>query len=280
MTAIYPLRPRRNDRRLVRDRWFILRRLSASIRAMPDFLIVGAMKGGTSSLFNYLIQHPMIVPPIRKELHFFGSGFHAGKSEAWYRAHFPIQARLRGGKITGEATPGYMYYPGAADRLAAHVPNARLIVVLRNPVERAISHYFHEIRMGREFLPIDEAMAAEDTRLALAARDPGGIETYMAASYKTRGVYADQIERLRRLFPPKQILVLGSGDLFADPRRTTNAALEFLGLEPASTPNEFAVKNSGGDRPPVPDRVRSDLEAFFAPRNERLFNLLGRRLDW
>lgn len=264
----------------MRDRRFFARRLSAPIRSLPDFLIVGAMKSGTSSLFNYLMQHPKIVPPIRKELHFFGPGFHAGKSETWYRAHFPSKARLWGGKITGEATPGYMFYPGAADRLAAHVPNARLIVVLRDPVERAISHYFHEIRMGREFLPIDEAMAAEDTRLALAARDPHGIETYMHASYKTRGVYADQIERLRKLFPPERILVLGSGSLFADPRRTTAAALEFLGLEPAATPQEFAVKNSGENRTPVPDRVRSDLEAFFVPRNERLFEILERRLHW
>ena len=226
-----PLRSRSDDRRLVRGRAFRRRRLTAPLRAVPDFFVVGAMKSGTSSLFHYLCQHPLVAAPLRKEVHYFSHGRHLGKTDGWYRAHFPLRVRMAPGAITGEATPDYMYDPEVPARLAAMAPRARLIVILRDPVERAISHYHHEVRMGREYLPIEEAMAVEEERLASArAAGPEGRETWMHACYKARGRYAEQIERLRATFPPERILILGNNLLFRDPEQVMAQTLGFLGL--------------------------------------------------
>lgn len=275
------LRPRLDDPRLKRDRRFPLRRLTAPLRALPDFLIVGAMKSGTSSLYTYLCQHPSVRPPVRKELHYFTVGHRSGKTDAWYSANFPLRARLRGGAVTGEATPGYMFEPEAVRRMAALVPEAKLIVLLRDPVERAISQYFHERRMGREYLPIDEAMAAEEERLAEAQRQGvDGLETWLHASYKRRGLYADQIETLYDAYPREQVLILGSRTLFATPAAALDEVLTFLGLQTAPTGVRFEAKNESDNRTSVPESLRDELAEFFAPHNARLFDLIGRRLDW
>lgn len=277
----HPLNLRREDRRLRRDPAFLRRRLTAPWRAMPDFFVVGAMKAGSSSLFHYLQQHPLIARPKRKELHYFSHGRNLGKTDGWYRAHFPLRARMADGAITGEGTPDYMYDPDVPAQLAARVPHARLIALLRDPVNRAVSHYHHEVRMGREYLPIEEAMAVEEERLASAqAAGPAACETWMHACYKRRGHYAEQIERLRGAFPPERLLILDSGTLFRDPGQVMAQALDFLGLPSRDVAFDFPVKNSGGERPEIPDRLRADLEAYFAPHNDRLARLLGRRPDW
>ncbi len=270
----HALRPRADDRRLVRDRSFALRRLTAPLRALPDFLIVGEMKCGTSSLFDHLRRHSLVAPPLRKELHYFGHGVRHGKGEGWYRAHFPRRARLRGGALTGEATPGYLYEPGAAERLAALIPRARLIVLLRDPVERAISHYYHELRMGREHLPIAEAMRLEETRLAEArAAGEEGMETLLHASYKDRGRYADSLGRLFRLFPREQVLVMDGETLFRDPAAAVTRVSKFLGLPAAEVPH-LPARNRGLNREPVDPELRAELEEFFRPHQARLSALL------
>lgn len=135
--------------------------------------------------------------------------------------------------------------------------------------------------MGREYLPIDEAMALEEERLAAArAAGEAGRETWLHACYKTRGIYADQILNLRQSFPAGQILVLGSGTLFRTPERALSEALAFLGLPPADTPVRFGVKNSGGPRSDIPDNVLADLRDFFAPHEKRLAEILGEVPDW
>jgi hypothetical protein len=277
----YPLQPRRDDRRLVREDGFRLRLLTAPLRALPHFLIVGAMKSGTSSLFHCIRQHPMVASPFRKEVHYFSHGVRHGRGDGWYRAHFPLRMRLRPGTLTGEATPDYMFDREAVAGLAARLPRARLIVILRDPVERAISHYFHECRMGREYLPLEQALAVEDERLE-AARHLGeaGVETLMHASYKARGRYAEQLETLRRHVPPERILVLGSATLFRTPERALGEVFDFLGLPPPPSPPRLEVKNAGTNRTEVSDAVREGLAETFRDDNERLFALLGRKLDW
>lgn len=132
----YPLNPRTDDQRLKRRRKFWLNRLTARRRALPDFLLVGEMKSGTSSLFHYLQMHPLVAPPVRKEVHFFTIGY--SKGAGWYRAHFPLKSNIPAGGITGEGCPGYFFAPGVEHRIHDLLPNARLIVLLRDPVERAI----------------------------------------------------------------------------------------------------------------------------------------------
>src|SRR5215470_750369 len=138
----------------VRSARFAARRATASARALPDFLIIGAQKAGTTSLYAYLTAHRDVRPAGRKEVHYFDLGFTAGAElgEGWYRSMFPLRARLaldgrRTGRPvrTGEASPYYLFHPAAPQRAAALVPEARLLVLVRDPVERAWSHYRHEV---------------------------------------------------------------------------------------------------------------------------------------
>ena len=277
---LHLMRPRRDDRRLARPPAFALRRMTAPLRAMPDFLVAGAMKAGTSSLFAYLLRHPLILPPLRKEVHYFTAGHRAGLNEAWYRAHFPLRIRLRGGRIAGEATPGYMFEPDAVERIAARLPDIRIIVVLREPVARAVSHWRHEVAMGRETLPFAEAVAAEDGRRRAAGRaGAAGHETVVHASYKARGRYLEQILALESAIPRDRILVLGSGALARTPEQAVGAALRHLGLPPAALGLPLN-RNASRDRRPVPEAALSALRAEFAPHNARLFDHLGFRPDW
>lgn len=279
--GLYPMRPRTDDQRLRRGRGFPLRTATAHLRALPDFLIVGAMKSGTSSLFNYLSQHPLIVPPVRKETHYFSLGYRLGKGEDWYRAHFPLKIALNGGKITGEATPGYMFEPDVPARIAKALPAARIIVVLRNPVERAISHYAHEVAMGREYLPFEDAIACEEDRLAAAmAAGEEGYETFIHASYKKRGLYFEQIHFLEQQFDRDQIMILGSGALFAKANDTMEELSDFLGLPGMPVPYDFTARNRSDEKPSVPQSAISALQQYFAEPNEKLFAHLGRELAW
>ncbi|GAA3973990.1 sulfotransferase family protein [Allohahella marinimesophila] len=274
----HPLKPRLDDKRLKRSKKFWLHRLTAPFRALPEFLIIGEMKSGTSSLFYYLQRHPMIASPLRKEIHFFNIGHRKGLG--WYRAHFPLRKNLTEHQITGEGCPEYLFAPGAAERIQRTIPNARLIVLLRDPVQRAISHYHHEIKMGREYLPLFDALTAEEERINDSdMASPEGLETYLHASYKLRGRYADHLSRLFTIFDRKQVLILGNNELLRDPEAVTNKVYEFLGLERMTGDIDFPKKNVG-NREPVPSEVISYLEEYFEPHNQTLFTLLGKKIDW
>lgn len=271
-----PLRPRL--RRALRRAWFPVRRATACSRPLPDFIIPGAMKAGTTSLFRYLAQHPRILPSSVKEVHYFDASPERG--EAWYRAHFPLARRRPPGSLSGEASPYYLFDPRVAERMAALIPKVKLVVLLRDPTERAISHYLHAVRMGFETLPLFEALQAEEGRMAsLPARERDARPTRVWHSYKSRGHYAEQLARYLEHFPSDQILVLPSEPFFEDPRPTLATVLDFLGL-PDHMPAQLAPLNAGGGERPVEPRVRAYLDAYFAPHNEALRRLLGRDFGW
>ena len=244
-------------------------RLTSAKRALPDFLIIGAQRAGTTSLYSYLAQHRMVVSATRKEIHYFDVSFHKGLS--WYRAHFPLSSSLQQRSsltrsITGEATPNYLFSPSAAERVAAVVPEVKLIVLLRNPVERAHSHWRHTVRAGYEDLGFEEAILHEESR-----NDPH-------YAYLSRGLYASQLERWMAYFDAKQLLVLRSEDLFADSQPTLDQLADFLDV-PVWTPGDlrprFAAKGHGLDA-----ATRADLVEYFEKPNQRLYELLGRDLRW
>lgn len=275
------LQPRHDDRRLRRDVWFNARVATAGLRMVPSFLIVGAMKCGTSTLYHTLKRHPLVLPPLRKETHYFTLGRRMGKNEAWYRAHFPLRHTARRGTVTFEATPGYMFDESVAPAIAAMLPDVRLIVLVRDPVERAISHYFHEVRMGRERLPIEEAMALEDDRLAAARSADGSLsETYYHASYKKRGRYAEQIARLYAHIPEERVLVLGSHTLFERPTEAVATVTRFLGLPDLAIDEPPRRRNAGANRVEVSDELRAGLRPHFEPEREALHTLTGWWPDW
>lgn len=253
-------------------------RLIGKVGRRPDFLIIGTQKGGTTSLYSYLAAHPKVSPAITKEVHYFDFHYHCG--DLWYCAHFvpaawPSALRHR----TGEASPGYLYNPYAAARVAAFAPEVKLIVMLRNPVERAYSHYQMSLRRGREHHPFDAALELEAERLSVE-RERLGVERAFAEgrshrnhSYLARGHYAEQLEGWFEHFPRDQFLILGSEHFFANPAQVHAATMRFLEL-PLQPLQRYRNLNGLG-RSGLEPALRERLETYFAPHNARLERLLG-----
>jgi hypothetical protein len=261
----------------------LARRATAPLRALPHFIIIGTQKGGTTSLYQWLSRHPEVIPPFRKEIHYFDFNFHRG--EHWYRSHFPLASTLRReGAITGEGSPYYVVHPHAARRIAAVAPEARLILVLRNPVSRAISHYWHTIRSRKESLPMAEAFRRETERLdgelaRMVADERYFSYNHHAFSYLHRGHYAEQVARYLEHFDRSQLLVLQSEALFRDGQPAFDRVLSFLELGPHPL-EEMGEANRGAYKGETPPEVREMLKAYFEPHNRRLYDLLGVERPW
>ena len=211
---------------------------------LPDFLGLGVQKGGTTSLHCLLEHHPEVFLPPVKEVHFFSLNFAAG--EAWYHSQF---AGARPGQRCGEITPYYLFHPQVASRVQALLPQAKLIVLLRDPVERALSQYFHSRRHGFEPLELEAALDAEPQRLlnaeaALQAAD-GRHRSHQEHSYLSRSRYEQQIPQWLAAFPAAQLLVLRSEDLFEQPAVVWERLLQFLGLSSFPLPHLHQPANSG-----------------------------------
>lgn len=250
--------------------------------ALPDFIIIGAQKAGTTFLYHLLSQHPYVEPAAKKEVHYFDTGFDKGVD--WYRSHFPQQTwRDEQRVLTGEASPYYLYHPHAARRVAETVPDARLIVLLREPVERAYSDYQHKAREGRDRLDFQEAIETEEERLLGERERMLEDESYQSSEYRrfsylSRGVYVDQLKDWHEFFDREQLLVLESGELFNDPNKTFGRVLEFLGL-PECRPEISDVRNEG-EYEPLDPSIRRRLEEYFEPHNRRLYEYLGKDFGW
>lgn len=252
-------------------------RLLGRFGAQPNFLTLGVQEEGTTSLYRYLALHPRVSPALVKEVHYFD--FHYGCGATWYRAHFAPQARLAArGLRTGEASPEYIFSPDAPQRVAASFPDVKLIVMLRNPVERAYSQYQMSVRRGFETLPFAEALALEPERLAAERL---GVEPAYARgsshrhhSYLAKGHYAEQLEAWFRWLPREQFLILESEAFFRAPAEAYGRTLAFLEL-PEHRLRGYRNLNGWGYTALEPE-VRASLEAYFAPHNARLEALLER----
>jgi len=227
--------------------------------ALPDFVIIGGKKCGTTSLYHLLTQHPYVEPAASKELHFFDAHFDEGTE--WYRRCFPAPRWENGRRtITGEATP-YMPHRLAPERMAEVVPQAWLIALLRNPVDRAHSDYQQVVRKGREPRTFEEAIEGE------------------TSEYLARGVYVDQLLRWSKFFSEEQMLVLKSEDFFERPRETLKLVLDFLDL-PGWEPEASEIRNKGTYTQKMDPATRRRLEDYFEPHNRRLYELLGVDFGW
>lgn len=260
---------------------------TARLRMLPSFVVVSVERGGTTSLYRYLTAHPCIGEAFRKEVHYFDMNFDRGTD--WYRAHFPLRAwsawsRLRhGAGIAGEASPYYLYHPHVPLRLARLLPEVRIVALVRNPVERAYSHYHLNVRQGKEDLPFEEALERENARLGgewekLCTDASYWSERHYQFAYRGRGLYAERLEEWHRHFSAEQILVVRSEDLYADPASVVTRVFHHLGVPPHALTGYKAYNQK-----PYPDlapETRRRLAEFFAPHNERLYALLGRDLEW
>jgi len=258
---------------------------TARWRFLPQFLVIGAQKSGTTSLFKFICQHYQVRPAIRKEVHFFDGGLEPAvdnfqKGPRWYRAHFPLKGGRRR-SITGEASPLYLFNPLAPQRIRRLIPDAKLIAVIRDPVDRAVSHYFHEVRKERETLPMLQAFKAEEERLAPVLNTADyKHDRFLHASYKKRGIYWEQLERYFRCFPKNQLLVLESESFFSRPRAILKQVFAFLRIDAGFSITDTRPRNVRPEKPEVEAGVYDYLAAFFRPHNQALSALVRRRFNW
>jgi hypothetical protein len=259
-------------------------RATSAMRMTPDYLIVGAQRAGTTSLYKYLTQHPDVGRVrLGKGVHYFDTN--ADRSMSWYRSHFPIDParnpfRSRPNHV-GEGCPYYLFHPECADRIDAALPGVKIIAILRDPIERAHSHWAHETARGFETLSFADALDAEPARLAGQAEllvDPSGYSfEHQHHSYAARGQYADQVQRLWDVFGRDRVLIMSSNELFTEPANAYARTLSFIGLEPHSA--RFEVHNARAYSKIEPATAQR-LATTFETSNERLFEMLGDGFDF
>jgi hypothetical protein len=276
-------------RQIGRGAYRRLNAATASYRLKPGFVMIGAQRCGTTSMFLALASHPQVIrPKYRKGVNYFDLNYARG--ENWYRGHFPTTAAARraaagyGEPVAFEASGYYLYHPLAIERLARDLPEAKLIVMLRNPVQRAFSAYKHERAGGFEQeTSFERVLELEDSRLAgeveRMRREPG-YQSYSHRhhSYRRRGQYAEQIERVFGLFAREQVHILESEAYYADPPREYQRVVEFLGLH-AFEPQRFSQPKAHPSEPMAPATLDL-LTRHYAPHNERLAELLGQPPRW
>ncbi|MEG5057912.1 tetratricopeptide repeat protein [Microcoleus sp. A2-C5] len=239
---------------------------------VPKFIIIGSQRCGTTSLYTYLAEHPQILTPIKKEMDFFSWHFHRGID--WYLAHFPLMPE---GEefVTGEASPSYFDCREAPERVYSACPEAKLIVLLRNPVDRAISHFYRLKELNWEGRSLDRAISDEIERLN---QNPEYIIGEEPGNYLARGRYIEFIKNWLAFFPPEQLLILKSEDFYGNVGETVQQVLAFLDL-PEYQLSEYQNANPGVYQR-VNESVRELLSDYFKPYNQELEEYLGRRFDW
>jgi len=273
--------------------------MTAAQRPSPEFLIIGAKRGGSTSFYFDLLRHSHVCPlfpapdhlpkaEATKGIHYFDT--HYDEGERWYRSYLPsrfarrrLERRVGSPVITGEASPYYLFHPGAAERAAALLPDVRIIAVLRDPVMRTYSHWKERRRNGLEELSFADALAAEDGRI-------GDVETRLATepafrsyahenlSYARQSEYDTALARWYDHFPADRVLVLASEEYYAEPQAQLDRASEFLGLAPERTASGEVRNAAAGDD--LAPELRAQLAARFAPHNARLEQLTARSFPW
>ena len=255
------------------------------LRIEPSFLIIGAARSGTTSLYEYLIQHPLVLPAAGKEVYFFDKKFDNGIN--WYKSFFPFKwkkTKLKNHKaITGEATPRYLHHPHCPKRVHTFFPKMKLIVLLRNPIDRAYSHYQMEYDHGHESLSFEKSVQEEDMRIKNELEKMEKNENYYSVdfyrkSYKTRGIYVTQLQNWFTYFPREQFLIIKSEDFYNDPEKIYEQVLHFLNLPSFKLKNYKQYKMRKYST--MKAETKNFLENFFHPYNEQLSMLIGKDFEW
>ena len=267
---------------------------TSGLRPLPDYLIIGAHRAGTTSLWTYLHEHPCVsvnFPRLQgvKGVRYFDENYARGIG--WYRSHFPTAAyrgylRRRHGTraLAGDASSYYLFHPAAAERAARVVPDARIVVLLRNPIDRAYSHWQRERRDGKEPLErFDEAVAAEPERLAGEVERILNDDRYYSYahenfSYIAQGLYLDPLRRWFEHYPRERVHVELSERFSREPQAAYERVLNFLGL-PSLELRDARPRNTVAAEPLDP-AIRQQLSARLAPHNRRLEEFLGIELGW
>ncbi|MFY0672559.1 MAG: sulfotransferase domain-containing protein [Bacteroidia bacterium] len=255
------------------------RGLTSAFRSEPEFIIAGVQKGGTTSLFAYLDQHPSLKLSRPKEVHFFDDRYEKGM--AYYRRFFPLKIF---GKRTGEASPFYIFHPHVAKRIKRELPNCKIIIVLRNPILRAYSHYQMECRQGNENLKtFEEAIDAEHGRLKgeldkILADENYFSVPYRSFSYASRGMYAPQVKQWIDIFGKSQIHFIKSENLLAKPEEELKKVYTFLELKQV-LPLSLSKKHVH-NYPEINKETLEKLKVKFENDQKELTKLIGGDFSW
>lgn len=258
--------------------------LTGPIRSLPDFIIIGTARSGTTSLYYDICQHPCVLPAAYDELGYFDSNFHLGLN--WYRSLFPtlfskwLVKQKKQFAITGEDTPFYIWDPIVAKRILKNLPKIKLIVLLRNPVDRAYSNYHLGVRAGTENLSFEDAIKVEIKRLEeINEESKSSIEKYaIRRSYLAKGFYSDQLKIWFEIFNSNQLLIISTEDLKSNPQKVINKIYNFL--EIPDNHKLIPEKQKKAVYPEMKKETREFLIDFYKKNNTELFNLIGQKFDW
>jgi len=255
---------------------------SASSRSLPDFIINGTVRSGTTSLFNYLGQHPSIINAYQDEIGFFDSNFHLGFN--WYRSFFPTFNELNkikntsGYSLTCEDTPFYFWKPNAIKLIKKHLPNCTFITIFRNPIDRAYSNYHLAVRTGNEKNSFEDVIQNEIKILKNSDLFSNSELILKGKSYVGKSLYSFQFKNWLDEFDLSKIHTLSTEELSKDPEKSLNDIFDFLKIP------RFKVKNLQKHKhetyAPMNAKTRELLSTFFQPYNEELFKMIGKRFDW
>lgn len=255
--------------------------ITGFLRMLPDFYIIGGQKCGTTSLYVYLTQHPLIKAPIAKDIRFFDKYFNKGIN--WYRSYFPFKTQKK--FLTGEATERYLEHPYAPKRIKQVTPNAKFIVLLRNPVDRAYSHYLMIVKHDQENQPFEDVIIKEKEKIKeyynkMLNDENYYNDLYFRHGYLDRGIYVDKLKRWMSVFPKKQFLIIQSEEFFRNPSEIYNQVLEFLELPKLELGEYKQYRKQDYTKSDIDSSLRKQLEEYFEPHNQRLYEFLGRRFNW
>ncbi len=274
--------------------------MRAGYHTRPSFLIIGAQKSGTSALHSYLSRYPGIVPASRKEIHFFDQDLAYSRGVRWYHGHFPLPHRLGRHAVTFEATPSYLYRRKVPERILSYEPQMKLVVLLRDPVQRAYSQWnmyrlmfadrsgaFDVTRRASpavrewadQMLPrqaFHEFEQAVQEEMAIMADD-----TESPPDYLRRGLYYGQLLRYFGYFGRDQIFVAESKELRDDPERVLNGIIDFLGMPSYDWRSQLlTMVHVRQYEQKMTNQMESFLRQFYRPHNDQLYELLGREYAW
>lgn len=268
-------------------------RATVAARDFPDFLVIGTKRGGTTSMIKYLRRHPAILPmwpgvENAKKTFYFDENYHRG--DRWYRSHFPsdlqrrrVEKRVGVRPLTGEAAPYYMFHPLVVDRVAETMPQAKVLVLLRNPVDRIWSHYNERVNAGTEKLSFREALEAEEGRLRgeaerIIAEGDYYSERHDFCSYLARGRYLEHLGPWLDRFYPDQLHIVRSEDLYSQPQAVLPQVHRFLGLPEVPPPAKHRYNYVPASK--VEPDMREWLADYYAPHVADLEKRLDRSFEW
>ena len=274
---------------------FFLRRITSDLRTYPDFIIIGSGRAGTTSLYNYLIQHPNIITSFSHreqkaaDLHFFE--YMISSSTNWYRSHFPtkiskklLQLRTKSSVISGEFTSTYMYHPFVPKRIFDLIPNIKLIVILRNPVDKVYSAFSQQFQFKEFTSSFEDYIESELKRIKITENEPDlktfneDFESIAVPNILRHGIYHTYLKKWLELFSKKQIYVVDSKDLHDNTQETLDNIFKFLEIPPVNIPDTSKI--NVGKYSKMDTLTRRRLLDFFSPFNDKLNYLLGTKFHW